>query len=81
MIQEIYEVDPWTCPKCSGAMRILAFIEDQEVIRKILSHLGLWKRTPRPPPPGVILDSSLSQLPRWEDDLNQDPGFPIDWSA
>jgi hypothetical protein len=85
MIQKIYEVDPLTCPKCSGAMRILAFIEDQEVIRKILSHLGLWKRTPRapppPPPPDVILDSSLSQLPAWEDDLNQDPGFPIDWSA
>ena len=53
-------------------------IEDQDVIRKILSHLGLWKRTPRPQPPSpapdVILDSSLSQLPCWEDDLNQDPG-------
>ena len=62
MIQKIYEVDPLTCPKCSGTMRILAFIEDQELIRKILSHLGLWKRTPRPPPPphapDVILDPS-----------------------
>ena len=85
MIQKIYEVDPLTCPKCSGTMRILAFIEDQELIRKILSHLGLWKRTPRPPPPphapDVILDPSPSQPPDWEDDLNQDPGFPIDWSA
>ena len=85
MIQKIYEVDPLRCPKCNGAMRILAFIEDQEVIRKILSHLGLWKRTPRAPPPppapDVTLDSSLSQLPTWEDDLNQDPGLPIDWSA
>ena len=74
-----------TCPKCNGAMRILVFIDDQEVIRKILSHLGLWKRTPRAPPPPpaptVILDSSLSQVPAREDDLNQDPGFPIDWSA
>ena len=85
MIQKIYEVDPLNCPKCDGAMRILAFIEDREVIRKILSHLGLSKRTPRappsPPPPDIALDTSLSQVPAWEDDLNQDPGFPIDWSA
>jgi hypothetical protein len=85
MIQKIYEVDPLTCPKCSGAMCILSFTEDQEVIRKILSHLGLRKKTPRPPPPpldpDVILDSSLSQLPAWEEDFNQDSGFPIEWSA
>jgi len=85
MIQKIYEVDPLNCPKCSGAMRILAFIEDQEVIRKILHHLGLWKRTPRAPPPpppsDIDLDTSLSQVPAREDDLNQDPGFPIDWYA
>jgi len=64
-------------------MRILAFIEDQEVIRKILNDLGLWKRAPRapppPPPPDIALDTSLSQVPAWEDDLNQDPGHPIDW--
>jgi hypothetical protein len=80
-----YEVDPLIRPKCSGAMRILAFIEDQEVIRKTLNHLGLWKWTPRapppPPPPDIALDTSLSQVPAWEDDLNQDPGFPIDWCA
>ena len=84
-IQKIYEVDPLNCPKCNGAMRILAFIEDQDVIRKILSHLGLWEESPRPPPPkstpALVLDSNLSHLPPWEDDLNQDPGFPIDWCA
>ncbi|MFP4088638.1 MAG: hypothetical protein ACLFUL_17810 [Desulfobacteraceae bacterium] len=41
MIHKIYEVDPLTCPKCNRAMRILAFIEDQDVIRKNLSHSGL----------------------------------------
>ena len=31
-------------------MRVIAFIEEQEVIRKILTHLGLWqiKTQPRP---------------------------------
>ena len=58
LIQKIYEVDPLTCPKCQGrskipslaGMRILAFIEDEEVIKKILNHLGLWERKARPPP-------------------------------
>ena len=46
----IYEVDPLTCPKCQGQMRIIAFIEDEEVIEKILKHLGLWDLKVRPPP-------------------------------
>jgi len=31
-------------------MRIIAFIEDEEVIKKIPKHLGLWKAKARPPP-------------------------------
>ena len=50
LIQKIYEIDPLTCPKCGGIMRILAFIEDQEVIRVILKHLGLWLVKSRPIP-------------------------------
>lgn len=31
-------------------MRVIVFIEDPDVIKKILKHLGLWdaKRKPRP---------------------------------
>ena len=50
LIQKIYEVDPLTCSKCPGQMRILAFIEDEEIIKKILKDLGLWERKARPPP-------------------------------
>ena len=50
LIQKIYEADPLTCPKCSGKMKILSFIEDPEVIKKILKHLGLWDIKARPPP-------------------------------
>jgi hypothetical protein len=36
---------------CGGEMRIISFIEEDEVIRKILKHCGLWKeQAPRPPP-------------------------------
>ena len=50
LIQKIYEVDPLTCPKCLGKMKIISVIEDNEVIKKILKHLGLWDSKPRPPP-------------------------------
>ena len=41
LIQKIYEVDPLTCPKCQGQMRIISFIENEEVLKKILkSRLG-----------------------------------------
>ena len=50
MIQKIYEVDPLTCPKCRGSMKIITFIEREEIIEKILKHLGLWHVKTRPPP-------------------------------
>jgi len=50
LIQKIYEVDPLVCPHCKGTMRIISFIEDVQVIREILTHLGLWLIRSRPPP-------------------------------
>ena len=42
LIKKIYEVDPLVCPKCGGEMRIIAFIEDYKVIKKILDYLGIY---------------------------------------
>jgi Putative transposase len=52
LIQKIYEVDPLTCPKCHGEMRIISFIEAEEVIKKegkelrffllFLTYNSLW---------------------------------------
>ena len=50
LIQKIYEVDPLTCAKCQGRMRVIAFIHDQDVIRKILEHLNLWDVNRKPFP-------------------------------
>jgi hypothetical protein len=33
-----------------NSMKIISFIEDQEVISKILKHLGLWDVKRKPPP-------------------------------
>src|SRR3989338_1293241 len=53
-IRKVYETDPLTCPKCQGEMwfdklttlrgpegRIISFIDQLEVIKKILKHLSL----------------------------------------
>jgi hypothetical protein len=51
LIKLVYEVDPLKCPKCGGEMRIVAFIEEKEVVEKILRHCDLWKdHKPHPPP-------------------------------
>lgn len=77
LIQKVYETDPLTCPNCKGVMRILAFIEEEPVIRRILDHLGLWdvpKRQPqcgRGPPVIVEAEPALvyadSQIIEYEE--------------
>jgi ribosomal protein S27E len=74
LIQKIYQVDPLCCPKCQGPMRVISFIEDDELIKKILMHLGLWEtRNHDPPQPDdthtpsieteLTYDYTYSQLP------------------
>ena len=47
LIKKVYEADPLLCPKCSREMRIVSLIDDQEVIKRILKHLGLWDQDVR----------------------------------
>ncbi len=64
LIQRVYHVDPLTCPHCGGRMKIIAFVEarQDEVIRKILEHCGLWHDPPpRGPPRGPPRDAPLFQ--------------------
>ena len=53
LIKQVYEADPLICPQCAGPMRIIAFIEQPEVIEKILTHLGIWPAHVHSPPAGV----------------------------
>ncbi len=43
LIQRTYEVDPLTSPQCKGEMKVISFIDQPEVIKAILQHVGLWK--------------------------------------
>ena len=83
LIQKIYEVDPLTCPKCSGKMKVISVIEDEDVIKKILKHLGLWEREARPPPKptklaDTIIDYSDSQVPLSDEYLYYDVQYPVE---
>jgi hypothetical protein len=55
-------------------MKIITFIEQAEIIEKILKHLGLWEVKCRPPPKihsppaELYADYSDSQIPPWDDD-------------
>jgi hypothetical protein len=42
LIQKVWEADPLLCPTCHEPMRIIALIDEAEVIERILRHLGLW---------------------------------------
>lgn len=60
LIKKIYEVDSLICPKCGGHMRIIAFIEDYKVIKKILDYLGIYEfKRDRPPPRELAVANSF----------------------
>ena len=42
-IKKVWEVDPLTCPKCTGEMKIISFIYKRTIIKKILTHLKLYE--------------------------------------
>jgi hypothetical protein len=61
LIAKIWEADPLTCPDCGAEMRILAFIEEDRVIGRILRHLGLLP-TPRAVRRSRLLDPKTKFL-------------------
>jgi len=59
-------VDPLAYPKCRGPMRVISFIEDEDVIKKILKHLGLWEAKPRPSPLMAKTQTLFTKPHRWK---------------
>ncbi len=40
-LKRVFAIDIEKCERCSGPVRVIASIEDPDVIEKILKHLGL----------------------------------------
>lgn len=63
-LKRVFGIDIQTCAACGGAVRIIACIEDLEVIEKILAHLDRkttdspgWPPLCRAPPQRGLFDS------------------------
>jgi len=50
LIQRVYEVDPLVCSRCGGQLRVISFITQPTVIRKIVDHLKKRPPKDRAPP-------------------------------
>ena len=51
LIAKVFEVDPLRCAACGGTMRVIAFILDPVMFRKILQHRPRPKPRAHAPPP------------------------------
>jgi len=49
-------------PKCGGQMRIIAFIEDYKVIKKILDYLGIYEFRRDKSPPKALADKLIGKF-------------------
>ena len=76
LIARIYEVSPLVCPNCGADMRVIAFIEEIEPVRRILTCVGeptepTGIHPPRAPPDWAEFDQTITL-----EDASQDTG---DW--
>jgi hypothetical protein len=82
LIRLVFEVDPLRCEKCGGEMKIISFIStaQDQVIRRILEHLGVDTVVPRSHGPpewvGGHEQEARSIPAREEEEFSQ---APPDW--
>jgi hypothetical protein len=62
-LKRVFNIDIETCPECAGKVKVIASIEDTQVIKKILNHLGLQSRAPTPWPPRGPPDTTITHDP------------------
>ena len=65
-LKRVFNIDIETCPECSGKVKVIASIEDGQVIKEILNHLGLESRAPTPwpargPPAAIVSTDPFTQ--------------------
>jgi hypothetical protein len=62
-LKRVFNIDVSVCPKCGGEARVIASIEDQQIIDKILAHL--MKKGALPPPPELLSATRASPDSGW----------------
>ena len=51
MDRRVCEVDPLVCPRWGAEMRVIAFITEPSLVKRIVDHIRERDRVSRPPPP------------------------------
>jgi hypothetical protein len=61
-LKRVFAIDIENCEKCGGTVRIIASIEDPDVIQKMLKYLGLDQPcdTPIRSPPSVLSSQPMT---------------------
>ncbi len=81
----VFEVDVLRCDKCGGEMKIISCIttSQEQVIKRILEHLGVSTIVPRAhgPPERLTRHQQVERtvLPREEEDFSQAPAELDQW--
>lgn len=70
LLVRIYECLPLLCPRCGEPMRVIAFVQDPEVVEKILTHIGEPVSPPailpaRSPPQGEFGFDPVGGVDEW----------------
>jgi hypothetical protein len=58
-LKRVFNIDVSVCPKCGGEARVIASIEDLQIIDKILAHL--MKKGALPPSPELVIRGIAEQ--------------------
>ena len=62
-LKRVFNIDVLICPQCGGGAKVIASIEDQPIIGKILAHL--MKKGVLPPPPELLPATRASPDSDW----------------
>jgi hypothetical protein len=62
-LKRVFNIDVLICPQCGGEAKVIASIEDQPIIDKILAHL--MKKGVLPPPPELLPATRASPDSDW----------------
>ena len=63
LLAKVYEIDVLACPECGGRMKLIAFIAEPTVAKRILDHLGLDSTGPPLARPRVGQPDSVDVVP------------------
>jgi hypothetical protein len=79
LLKKVFEIDVLVCKECGGKMRIIAFLNDAEVTRTILTYLHMPSAPPRKWPARAPPEILSDQEPRLEVEQSSDDPAPGDW--